>query len=226
MKGVVKNGAPASLEDWLSLENEEWKPTYGSFSGAPKHQTHEALLKEQGGVCVYCGKRLSLDRSDSHIEHFRPQTTYNATTPPDLTLEYYNLIVSCGPNDLPIGHQDRKPVICGEAKSDWFDENEHVHPADQNCPERFSYGLSGAALAADSQDGAANRMIEVLRLNDDSLVYERGVLLTGLEEAIVSGEIDLTTKEGDIAFFQSVDDSDRLPDLGHVAVRYLQVELL
>ncbi|MNT54797.1 hypothetical protein D3C72_1919850 [compost metagenome] len=101
-----------------------------------------------------------------------------------------------------------------------------MHPADQNCPERFSYGLSGAALAAESQDGAANRMIEVLRLNDDSLVYERGVLLTGLEEAIVSGEIDLTTKEGDIAFFQSVDDSDRLPDLGHVAVRYLQVELL
>lgn len=65
MKGAAKTTPPVALTEWLSLKNDDWNPTYGVFSGAPKHQTHEALLREQGGVCVYCGKRLSLDRNDS-----------------------------------------------------------------------------------------------------------------------------------------------------------------
>lgn len=226
MKGVAKKGAPSALTDWLALESPEWKPAYNVFSGAPKHQTHDALLKEQGGVCVYCGKRLRLDRSDSHIEHFRPQTFYNALTPPDLTLSYQNLVVSCGPNSLPIGHVDRKPVICGEAKGDWFEETNHVDPTHPGCPDRFSYGLSGLAVAAASNDAAAKKMIEVLRLNDDSLTYERSVLISGLQADIDSGAIMLANKVDEIAFFQTADEAGRLPDLGHVAIRYLMVELV
>ena len=221
---MVKSSAPATLTDWLELANADWQPTWGTFSGAPKQGTHEALLNEQGGVCVYCGKRLSLDRSDSHIEHFRPQTAYNSVTPPDLTLDYHNLVISCGPNNFPVGHNDRKPVICGEAKDGWFDEAQHVNPTDPACPERFTYGLSGSVFASEPDDGAANRMIEVLRLNDESLVYERSVLLSGVEAAIAAGEIEGAAKGDEIAFFQATDGSGRLPDLGHVAVRYLQVE--
>jgi hypothetical protein len=121
---------------------------------------------------------------------------------------------------------DRKPVICGEAKGDWFDEAIHVDPTDPLCPDRFSYGLSGLVIPAASNDAAAEKMIDVLRLNEESLVYERGVLIAGIQADIDGGAITPITKDDEIAFFGTLDSEGQLPDLGHVAIRYLRVELV
>lgn len=225
MKGVIKGVAPASLTEWLALANDEWTPTYADFRGTPKHETHDALLAEQGGVCVYCGRGLLLDRSDSHIEHFRPQTSFNAATPPDLTLTYSNLVVSCGPNSLPVGHPDRRPTVCGEAKDDWFDDALHVDPVDPTCMARFSYGTSGLISTKVTPDDAATKMIQILNLNDETLRYERGILLSGIESDIAEGLVTAANKDQEIAQFLTLTEHGTLPSWGHVAVRYLQDEL-
>lgn len=54
----------------------------------PKRSLQQALLKEQGYICCYCGKRITED--NVVIEHFFPKTENR-----DCTFNYYNLHASC-----------------------------------------------------------------------------------------------------------------------------------
>ena len=225
MKGVLKGTCPAPLATWLALANPEWTPTYGAFSGQPKTETHDALLVEQKGVCVYCGRALSPDRSDSHIDHFRPQEKFNSAYPPDLTLAYQNLVVSCGRNRLPARHPDRRPVICGEAKDNWFDATLHVDPTDVNCETRFAYGTSGLISPKSTPDAAAAKMIEILNLNEESLKYERSVLILGIEFDILAGKITSISKLDELDQYRKTPEGGYLPTFAHVAARYIEDEV-
>lgn len=153
MKRVVKGTEPASFTQWKASANEDWTPTYPTLQNPQKRDLHNNLLEEQNFFCCYCGREIAVD--SSHIEHFRPQEDYDA-----LALEYENLHASCLRETKP-----GNPLHCGHHKSNWFDENLHISPTDENCEQRFRYLLSGVIQEAQATDLAATTMIEKLALD-------------------------------------------------------------
>jgi uncharacterized protein (TIGR02646 family) len=103
-----------------------------------KRVLHQALLDEQGQLCCYCGRSITL--ADSHIEHFRPQEQRE-----DLALDFENLLAACIRETEP-----GAPLHCGHAKGHDFDEGRHVSPLDPTCESRFGYLLTGAIVSKDA----------------------------------------------------------------------------
>lgn len=182
----------------------------------PKKGTHDALLTEQGHVCAYCGKGPLTDRTDSHIDHFWPQSHF-----PDLALDYTNLYASCGP-----ATERRAPRTCGDAKGNWFNpDNQDLFPSHPDCEYRFKYSGAGQVLPRRGEDSLARAVIKEFNLNDDILRVERRRVIAGLEEAVTGGEITAETISTEIEYWRSRIDGRHIP-FGHVASRYLEDELI
>ena len=166
MKHVSKDAPPTDFDAWKAQANEDWTPTYNDLRDPEKRNLHSALLAEQGSVCCYCGRSISLE--DSHIEHFRPQEQYAG-----LQLEYANLHASC-----MRGLRRSMPRHCGHAKENGFDEEQHIAPADPDCERRFMYTLRGEIVPADSEDERAKYMIGLLALEAPTLRHLREEVLS------------------------------------------------
>ncbi|MEN8218296.1 MAG: retron system putative HNH endonuclease [Pseudomonadota bacterium] len=126
-------------------------------------------------LCCYCEQRL--DKSTSHIEHFRPRETY-----PDLTLVYDNFLCSCP--GWKEGKRTDPQEHCGASKGNWFDENLMVSPLEPPSEKYFQYTLVGeirpnyTALKAK----AAEATIEHCKLNHAILIKMREEALEGLDD--------------------------------------------
>jgi uncharacterized protein (TIGR02646 family) len=214
MKHVTKVASPADFEAWKAQANEDWKPTYDNLSNPEKRDLHLALLAEQGSVCCYCGRSVTVD--DSHIEHFKPQDRYEA-----LQLEYGNLHASC-----LRGQQRSMPRHCGHAKNNGFDEDQHIAPVDPTCEQRFMYTLRGSIVPSDAGDVRAQYMVDLLALDSPALQHLRNEVLTRTLDpeflASVSDEDLLRLRDG----FRTRDAAGKLPDLGHVVARYAEQNLV
>lgn len=177
MKYIKKGKEPEGFTNWKNLENDDWKPSWDdNFQSPEKPIVHEALLKEQGYICCYCGMRI--DRKNSHIEHLKPRTAY-----PDLALDYTNLIASCqGESEQP----PPQPVHCGHKKRYWYNENLMVSPLDANCENFFRYSGFGDILPTDESNKkvAAETTIEQLGLNIPKLTRMRRAAIEGILQAI------------------------------------------
>ncbi len=162
MKHIKKSQEPDRFTKWKALENDDWKPSWDdNFQTPEKPVVHDALLKEQGYICCYCGMRIT--KTTSHIEHLKPRSTY-----PNLALEYTNLIASCqGESEEP----PTVPVHCGHKKKYWYDENLMVSPLEINCADFFKYPASGEIKPTDnlSKKAVAETTIENLALNISKL---------------------------------------------------------
>jgi len=175
MKYIQKGPEPVELTQWKALANEDWQPDWDNFQKPEKTTVHKALLNEQGYICCYCEQRL--DKSTSHIEHFRPRETY-----PDLTLVYDNFLCSCP--GWKEGKRTDPQEHCGASKGNWFDENLMVSPLEPDCDKYFQYTLAGeirpnyTALKAK----AAEATIEHCKLNHAILIKMREEALEGLDD--------------------------------------------
>ena len=50
---------------------------YDDLQQPERGATERSLFAEQTGQCVYCGRKIALDRNQHyHIEHFRPQKKF------------------------------------------------------------------------------------------------------------------------------------------------------
>ena len=166
MRGSCKGPEPKTLRDWKNGQHSAGHtPRYDQFPNPQKGMLAHALYLEQTGQCVYCGRRVRLVKPSEvkqyHIEHFRPQKKYRS-----LELEYLNLFLSCG-NERKSGTGS----TCGAYKGNWFDENCHISPCPDTCSKRFFYRVSGKIHGDGSPE--ANKMIDILNLNDPELVEER-----------------------------------------------------
>lgn len=208
MRGASKGEAPANLAAWIDGEvGAGIQPRYGNLPGEVKREVVEKLRSEQTGLCVYCGRELSVALQEYHIEHFRPQHPYQ-----DLEVEYPNLFLSCGPQ----GGNRRVIATCGRAKDNWFDEGEHVYPSPETCSNFFVFMASGKIL--DNESPAAARMIDVLRLEDDELKAERRDLIEELDEVISNGE----SVGSLLASWRELDANGNRGSFANVAIRYLE----
>ena len=208
MKYVGKGQAPPAFELWKVQGDEGWAPAYGDLQQPGKGELHAALLKEQGWVCCYCGRRVH--KVDSHIEHYRPQNSY-----PAQDLEYANLF--CSRNTLV---EPRFPLHCGQAKGGKFDEALHIAPSDPGCEQRFLYAADGQILPAAPGDNRAIYMIGLLALDGKYLRNRRQEALKGLFPDDFSFSVD------ELA---SICEAHRQPDadgkmrhLAHVIARYAE----
>jgi uncharacterized protein (TIGR02646 family) len=195
MRYINKGEEPESFTTWKALANEDWTPTYDDLRGQEKTDLYNALLREQGFICCYCGMRITRDLSDigedtsvvnrdtCHIEHLKPQSIY-----PELALEYKNLLASCQAerNQAERNQVPPPPVRCGYKKGDWYDENLIVSPLDANCVDYFRYSASGEILPTDAPDkqAAAKTTIEKLGLDIDKLRAMRNEAIDGALLAI------------------------------------------
>ncbi len=209
MKHIVKGAPPTPFEAWKAQADHLWQPTYASLQNPEKRALHQQLLAEQGEVCCYCGIAIGIE--SSHIEHFRPQESYEV-----LALDHANLFASCIRERKP-----GAPLHCGHAKGNAFDEQLAIPPTDAGCETRFLYSMNdGAVYPAARSDEPASYMIGLLKLDIDFLRNRRKEALSAVfDDAFVSTasneELVRLGQE-----FQERDVSGRLPNFGHVLARY------
>lgn len=183
MKYIKKGEEPESFKAWKALAKTTPNWGYSYLQNPEKRELHDALLREQGYICCYCGMRIT--RESSHIEHLIPQSTPD----PDLSVEYTNLLASCQREREP-----RKPIHCGVAKEDWYDENLMVSPLKQNCSDFFIYTDDGQILDTDipEKKAAATATIDRLCINIPKLTAMREEVIKNLLADI---DIDELTDE-------------------------------
>ena len=187
MKYIRKNNEPEVLANFKAQANDDWKPSYALLRGKDKQQFHHHLITEQGNICCYCGERIV--SSDSHIEHFQPQTDY-----PHLELDYFNLIASCQQKTQP-----KEPRHCGMGKDDWFDDRLIVSPLIEDCEDFFEYTVDGQIVPSRKTEKAiAATTIDRLYLNIRKL------------QAARSGAIDSLYGDPDLQIPLSDDEIDKL----------------
>lgn len=211
----MKTPAPAVLINWWVANQSTPPPPWGQLQNPEKQALLLALLEEQNYVCIYCGKTVTIDPHSAHIEHFWPQSKFQA-----LRFDWANLFASCGPKN-----QKNTPSICGDAKASWTPTN-HIDPADPQCERKFAYDGNGAISSSALGGPQATNMIKRLKLDDDSLDYERFLIVAELEDRIREGEIDASNVAQEIGLWRAVGSDGRLKGYGHVAARYLEDEPL
>ena len=171
------------------------------------------MFLEQTGQCVYCGRRVHLVRPNEvkqyHIEHFRPREKY-----PSLELEYTNLFLSCGSNSNTGARS-----TCGVYKGNWFEEKCHISPCPDSCSTRFFYLASGIIHGNGSPE--ANKMIEMLNLNDPALIADRKAIMEELDKDLSNNVLVETL----CADYQAIDGSGARPGFANVAIAYLSCDL-
>ena len=69
---------------------------YEDLSGEPKKAVQQALLREQGAVCAYCMKRVSI--GNLQIEHYIAQNPEDSDYDAALTIDYNNMLGVCTGN--------------------------------------------------------------------------------------------------------------------------------
>ena len=172
MKHIDKASEPALFSHWKN-ENIPLRMGYGELHSDVKNVLHVALIQEQGGICCYCERRISL--GDSHIEHFCPQRGVNAC--PDQTLDYQNIHASCQKNLSP-----GEPHHCGTLKEEWFNSGQLISPLDPGCETHFRFAGDGTIYPAGSHDEPAKITIEKLGLAIDKLCKLREAAIKELED--------------------------------------------
>lgn len=166
MKYIQKREPPQSLE--------EYKRTDGaSFADLDKNHTHikrelkAHLIAEQGGLCCYCGDRITFD--SAMIEHFLPKAEGLF---PELQLEYSNLLSSCMGGQIERSKHEKYqnktfPLSCDARKKNRVIK---ISPTDPECEKYFEFDDQGNIYGTDSD---ARYAIAVLGLDNKVQVARR-----------------------------------------------------
>lgn len=165
MKCIKKSDEPDFFSKWKTEHRDK---TYVSFPSKMRKTLRRKLIREQGGICCYCEQSIIL--SNSHIEHFRPQDTYE-----DLSLDYNNLLCSCQKEP-----DKETPLHCGHCKSNWFEEGLLVSPLDPSCENRFHFTDDGRIFPAVPDDVVAAETIKRLALDIPALSSARKAVIEAI----------------------------------------------
>ena len=226
MKYSNKGAAPKIFIDWVKGEQKtrEHLPPYSDLQNPEKEEVRQSLMKEQGCLCVYCGRSLASDFSDSHIDHFWPQSIFNGKTHEDRRVCYSNLFMSCG-------RDSGLPITCGRAKGNWFNRSDYITPSDPCCEGRFRYTGAGKIEPQNLCDTAAMNMIKMLNLNNLALKYARKQIIQYIARTFFSDDPDTTPATTDeiqdeIDALNAANADGRLTGFSQVSRRYMEEEML
>ena len=173
MRWIQKLPEPDALTEWRARYSSDINFGYDLLRSSQEtiRTVTDALLREQGWLCAYTGRRI--DTGTCHIEHLKAQTHCS----PEETVAYSNM-VACYPSPNP----ERRTPYGAERKGSWPSPSEQhlfVSPLDQTCEERFTFKLRGNMEARANNDQAAKTTIEKIRLDHGELVAFRKAAIQG-----------------------------------------------
>ena len=181
MKRIIKQTSPRWFEDW--------KTNYRTANGKEPHYKNDfstddidganrrkdlrkELVNEQGKICCYCMKRISVN--SSHIEHFLPKEVFR-----DEDLLYDNLFASCNGEGSNVIYDE----YCGHRKGNWWRED-MISPTDIEVEKVFKYAPNGKISSVNERttSNIAQEMIHNFGLDSYHLERSR-------REAIEASEV-------------------------------------
>jgi uncharacterized protein (TIGR02646 family) len=180
MKRIKKESEPPELTEWKINDKmcQRNQPNWARLPAEIKSKLRTALLNEQGHICCYCERRIVA--GEFHTEHLKPKNQY-----PQLQLEYDNLLCSCQ-SEI----QQREPRHCGNSKGSWYMDDEFISPLDLECEQKFKYTYDGQIIPTTSNDIAAKKTIEKLKLDIDKLnEMRRNAILPFLDNTLSQEEL-------------------------------------
>lgn len=160
MKYIKKEKEPNSLKNYRSKQNSH----YDNMPTEVKDNLRNSLLKEQGGICCYCMRRIKF--TDMKIEHWIPRSIH-----PNLTLTYTNLLGACD------GYENGPKLLrCCDTKKG--NDIITINPLDLRCEDLIKYTYDGKIY---SDDFKINEDINVrLNLNMKILKNNRAIVIDEL----------------------------------------------
>ncbi|NMF60418.1 retron system putative HNH endonuclease [Pseudanabaena yagii] len=171
MKYIKKGKEPQTLTDKRNTE--------GAIYECAQKDWQEDLLKEQGHLCAYCMRRISLDRKSGkpsiEIEHYLSRKLY-----PDLSLRWENMIGVCNGDTGLETHCDKSKGktssegVFVKGKANGEVKLNILNPLEINKSEKvITYSLSGEIFANVKDTELQNKITEdldiILNLNDEKL---------------------------------------------------------
>ncbi|MGN7612384.1 retron system putative HNH endonuclease [Magnetococcales bacterium HHB-1] len=181
MRVIDKKGAPPEFEVWQKKQKNR-ENCYSQLSDMLRRSLRSALIKEQLGLCAYCGRRILLDAQDtdlrkqSHIDHMRSQRHY-----PSMSCDYENMVASCGSHEH-----------CGHGKG--HHSLEQLTPLMAECETEIRFSPDGQMIGRTER---AKSLIMMLNLNENALCEERrgvirGWILSEEEDILQMMKLDLS----------------------------------
>ena len=166
---IKKNAEPPELTKYKNTPGAR----YDDMRSELKNHIKEQLLKEQGYLCAYCMRRISLNNST--IEHWTPRSK----TDEKMKLQYFNMLAVCDGNANNKGSE--KNHTCDKKRGD---SSLTVNPTDKTTLRDIKYTSDGFIK---SENEIINTDInKTLNLNCESvfLVSNRKNALTGFLEML------------------------------------------
>ncbi len=173
MKYIKKNSsseAREALSTFIRLEKN--KAHYDNFKQSDgKNHVQASLLREQGFICAYCMRRISMP---AKIEHWVTRDKCNADKTPLLTLEYDNLLAVCDGkttlNNAAFEHCDQS-----RSKSN---RELTLNPIDKRTVQQLRFLKNGtiesdnAAISEDIHQDKALNLNALFLMDARKLVYD------------------------------------------------------
>lgn len=162
MLPIKKGPAPRALLDAVQRVRRTPDTTlsWKQIDSSERADIRDALLREQGGLCAYCMRKITSD--DAHIEHIRPQSAGAGHDDPD-SVDYANLLAVCN------GFEGSSAgLTCDKARGNRFLT---VNPLKPATLESIRYRRDGTIY---SNDQAINQdLTDTLNLNQRLLLRNR-----------------------------------------------------
>lgn len=191
MRAIKKRAPPSELTEWRQHRRAEkdasaYPFTYDALRASEGivRKLHAQLIAEQGGICAYTGRRITLacleDRllATFHIEHLLPQAFCTAEHGHEYEDTDYQNMVACWPEPNP----KSAPPFGAHKKGSWPSPQEQtmfVSPLEPSCQQRFRFRRTGQIEPTRELDEPARITIDKLGLNHPTLVALRKQAILG-----------------------------------------------
>ncbi len=205
MLQIRKSDPPACIADLQQTPGSDW----GSVKGDQKREMREHLLREQGGLCAYCMRRVTNDEKKCTVEHWRPRS--DEQTDP---FHWPDLLAVC---DGGGSGAKRDTAHCDRIRGDTPLTLHPAHPS-QNIEDLLRYDADGHLHPIkDTPD------VNTLNLNCDRLKGNRRAVI----DAVLQGaqQADATALRRFIQRWEHTDKNHLRPEYAATALYFLRRRL-
>ncbi len=194
MRYIQKQQPPQTFLNWTKSSTDL---KYKNLPGDVKADLKQALLMEQGYLCAYTMKRITM--RTSHVEHFFSQSQFS-----EKSLDFKNMI-ACYPERGVTSAP--KNVEYGAVYKDNNTE-EICSPHKKGVSDQFIFKLNGKV---EGTTDVARTTIRVLNLNHDDLVRERREWIeVAISRATSGGKFSPKKARSAISTLEKPDQSGKL----------------
>lgn len=204
---IKKGKEPPSLTRYRKLPD-------AYYDGCDKADIRESLLKEQGYLCAYCMRRISLD--ETRIEHWKPEAELSENE----KLDYSNMLAVCYKNSEGLPKKDQ---TCDARKGQ---QEIVVDPRQEAHIASIGY-QKGTGIIFSENEAIDSDLNERLNLNcrEQSLPDNRRAVLQRVIDEMSRRQKTGNWKATDIAkmikLFSETDEAGRKKEYAGIVLWYL-----